>query len=123
MSHDRNLLVFAAFNGAMAVALGAFAAHGAGPQIKSLLTTGAQYQLVHAVLAFACAQWASGGRLAATAGWLAASGGLIFCLALALIGLASLPAMGAVAPVGGLLMILGWIALIFSAFRPATGPR
>ena len=51
MRLDRNLLVFAAFNGAMAVALGAFAAHGAGPAIKSLLTTGAQYQMVHAVLA------------------------------------------------------------------------
>jgi len=46
MRLDRNLLVFAAFNGAMAVALGAFAAHGAGPAIKSLLTTGAQYQMV-----------------------------------------------------------------------------
>lgn len=123
MTVDRSLLVFAGFNGALAVALGAFAAHGAGPAVKTLLTTGAHYQMVHAVLAVACALWPDRPKLAAVAGWLAASGGLIFCLALALIGLASLPAMGAVAPVGGLLMILGWIALIFSAFRPATGPR
>lgn len=117
MTVSRNLIVFAGLNGALAVALGAFAAHGAGPQIKSLLTTGAQYQLVHAVLAFACAQWASGGRLAATAGWLAASGGLIFSLSLALIALLGVPAFGAVAPIGGVLMIAAWLCLVFAALR------
>lgn len=117
MSHDRNLLVFAAFNGALAVALGAFAAHGAGPAIKSLLTTGAQYQMVHAVLAVACAIWTTGGRTVRIAGWLAAGGGLIFSLALAMIGLLSLPVMGAVAPIGGTLMIAGWIVLAIAAFR------
>lgn len=117
MSHDRNLLVFAAFNGAMAVALGAFAAHGAGPAVKSLLTTGAQYQMVHAVLAVACAIWTTGGRTARIAGWLAAGGGLIFSLALAMIGLLSLSVMGAVAPIGGTLMIAGWIVLAVAAFR------
>ena len=101
----------------MAVALGAFAAHGAGPAVKSLLTTGAQYQMVHAVLAVACAIWSSGGKAARIAGWLAAGGGLIFCLALAMIGLLSLPVMGAVAPVGGTLMIAGWIVLAIAAFR------
>ena len=50
MAVNRNLMAFAALNGAAAVALGAFAAHGAGPQIKTLLTTGAQYQLAHALL-------------------------------------------------------------------------
>lgn len=123
MTVDRSLLVFAGFNGALAVALGAFAAHGASPAVKTLLTTGAHYQMVHALLAVACAVWTNRPRLAVVAGWLAAAGGLVFSLALALIGLASLPAMGAVAPIGGLLMILGWIVLILSAFRPATGPR
>ncbi len=117
MSHDRNLLVFAACNGAVAVALGAFAAHGAGPAVKSLLTTGAQYQMIHAVLAVACAVWAAGNKTARIAGWLAAMGGLVFSLALAMIGLLSLPVMGAVAPIGGTLMIGGWIVLAVAAFR------
>lgn len=34
-----------------------------------------------------------------------------------MIGLLSLPVMGAVAPVGGVLMIAGWIVLAISAFR------
>ncbi|MBB5770797.1 uncharacterized membrane protein YgdD (TMEM256/DUF423 family) [Brevundimonas vesicularis] len=117
MTVSRNLIVFAALNGALAVALGAFAAHGAGPQIKTLLTTGAQYQIVHAVFAFACAQWTGGGGLARLAGWLGSIGGLIFCLALAAIAFLGVPAFGAVAPIGGLLMIAGWLCLAFTASR------
>ena len=113
---NRNLAVFAALNGAMAVAIGAFAAHGAGPAVKTLLTTGSHYQLSHAVFAAACA-FAGGHRLIGLAGWLTRAGGLVFSLALAFIGLLSLPAMGAVAPIGGVLMIAGWIVLAIAAFR------
>ena len=116
MIWNRNLAVFAAFNGAMAVAVGAFAAHGAGPQIKTLLTTGASYQLAHALLALICSIL-PGGRLTAIAGWLASAGGLISCLALSFLGLLSLPALGAVAPIGGVLMIAGWLVVTLAAFR------
>ena len=117
MTLNRNLAVFAAFNGAMAVAIGAFAAHGAGPAIKTLLTTGAHYQIVHAVLALVCAGWPGRSRLISIAGWLVSTGGLVFCLALAFIGWLSMPVMGAVAPIGGVLMIAGWLLLAFAAFR------
>lgn len=117
MSVNRNLVAFAAFNGGLAVALGAFAAHGAGPQIKTLLTTGSHYQMVHALLALICAIWPTHDRLIGLAGWLAALGGLIFCLSLSLIALAGLPIMGAVAPVGGLLMIAGWVLVFVVALR------
>ncbi|WP_286950483.1 MULTISPECIES: DUF423 domain-containing protein [Brevundimonas] len=116
MSPDRKLLAFAGFNGAMAVALGAFAAHGAAPAVKTLLTTGGHYQIVHAVLAAALALFGTN-RLLSLAGWLASTGGLIFCLALSMIGLLSLPVMGAVAPVGGALMIAGWVLILFAAFQ------
>lgn len=117
MTVNRNLAVFAAINGALAVAIGAFAAHGAGPPVKSLLTTGAQYQLVHAVLALLCAAWPARERLVVIAGWLAAAGGLVFALALSLIALLSLPAMGAIAPIGGILMIAAWLLLAVVALR------
>ncbi|MBX9460754.1 MAG: DUF423 domain-containing protein [Brevundimonas sp.] len=122
MTVDRSLAAFAALNGALAVALGAFAAHGAGPQVKQLLTTGAHYQLVHAVLALICAVWPARGRLIAAAGWLAAAGGLVFSLALSAIALLSLSAMGAVAPIGGALMIAAWLLLLFAALRTQTPP-
>lgn len=114
------MAVFAALNGALAVTLGAFAAHGAGPQVKTLLTTGAQYQMVHAVLALVCAVWPVRSRPVVIAGWLAAAGGLVFALALSAIALLSLPAMGAVAPIGGVLMIAAWLLLAVAALRPQT---
>ncbi|WP_041761567.1 DUF423 domain-containing protein [Brevundimonas subvibrioides] len=119
MTWNRHLAAFAALNGAMAVAVGAFAAHGAGPQIKTLLQTGASYQLAHAVLGVVCAGLAPRIRLTGLAGWLSVCGGLIFCLALAFIGLLSLPPFGAVAPIGGVLMIGGWLVLAFAALRPS----
>lgn len=120
MTLNRALAAFASLNGAMAVALGAFAAHGAGPQVKTLLTTGAHYQGLHAVLALVCA--AQTARSIRIAGWLGAAGGLVFALALSAIALLSLSAMGAVAPVGGVLMIAAWLWLAVAALRadPAT---
>jgi len=117
MNVNRDLAAFAAVNGALAVIGGAFAAHGAGPAIKTLLQTGAQYQMVHAVLALVCAVWPSRPRTIVAAGWMAAAGGLIFAAALASIGLLGLRVMGAVAPVGGLLMIAGWLTLLIALFR------
>lgn len=117
MAVNRPLAVFAALCGALAVALGAFAAHGVGPHAKALLTTGAQYQIVHALLALACAAWPGHSRLISIAGWLAGGGGLVFGLALASIGLLNLPVMGAVAPIGGVLMITGWLFLGWAVFR------
>ena len=122
MTVSRSLAVFAALNGALAVALGAFAAHGAGPQVKTLLTTGAHYQLVHAVLALVCAVWPGRDRLVVIAGWLAAAGGLVFCLALSAVALLSLPVMGAVAPIGGLLMIAAWLLIALAALRTQITP-
>jgi len=114
---SRPLVAFAAANGAMAVLLGAFAAHGAGPQVKTLLTTGAHYQMVHALLGLICAVWPGQIRLVRLAGWLAVIGGLVFSLGLGAIALLSLSAMGAVAPVGGLLMIAGWLLLVVAVLR------
>ena len=122
MTVSRSLAVFAALNGALAVALGAFAAHGAGPQVKTLLTTGAHYGLAHALLALICAVWPGRNRLIVLAGWLAAAGGLVFALALSAIALLSLPVTGAVAPIGGLLMIAAWLLIALAALRTQTIP-
>lgn len=117
MMVNRNLAAVAAFSGALAVLIGAFAAHGAGPQVKTLLTTGAQYLMVHALLAIVCAVWPGKDRWVGLAGWLAAIGGLVFCLALSVVAMLNLTVMGAVAPMGGILMIAAWLLLLFSALR------
>ena len=111
MNANRKLVIFAALNGAMSVAVGAFGAHGVEAAQAELLKTGGQYQMVHAVMAAAIGFWPYAGRLGTLAGWLVSAGGLIFCTALAFVALAGLGVMGAVAPVGGSLMILGWLLL------------
>ena len=76
--------------------------------------------MVHAVLALVCAIWPGRSRLVGLAGWLAAGGGMVFCLSLAAIGLLGLPIMGAVAPVGGGLMIAAWLLLLVAALRSTS---
>ncbi len=111
------LMAFAALNGALAVILGAFAAHGAEPAARTLLTTGGHYQLIHATLALAISLWGPVARRIRWAGWLAATGGMVFSLALASLALAGIRAAGAIAPIGGILMIAGWLLLLVAAFR------
>jgi len=120
MTLNRPLVLAACLSGALAVALGAFAAHGAGPAIKTLLTTGSHYLTVHALLALACAAWPTRDRLVALAGWLAVIGGLVFCLSLAAIAWTGVTALGMITPIGGLLMIAAWLLLAFAAFRNRT---
>ena len=115
MTQNGNLAVFAALNGFVAVMIGTFAAHGAGPAVKTLFTTGAHYQIVHALLALICAIWPLQDRLVKLAGWLAGAGGLIFCLAM--IVTSRNPSAGIVAPIGGVLMIAAWLLLAFAALR------
>lgn len=117
MRFNRSLLLFAALSGAMSVAVGAFGAHGVPPEAKALLTTGGQYQMVHAVLAAILALWPSASRSGIAAGWLVTIGGLIFCTTLLLIALAGMRFMGAITPVGGTLMIIGWLVLAWRALR------
>ena len=123
-SDVRIWLALAALDGLMAVAAGAFGAHGmADPQAKELLRTGAQYQLVHAVAALACY-----GLLrfeigpAGWAGWLFGLGGLVFGGSLYLLALTGVKVLGAITPIGGLMMLAGWAVLIWGALARPTLP-
>ncbi len=108
----RLCLALAALNGFLAVTFGAFGAHMIwNSQAKAWLATGAAYQLAHAVAAVAAE------RRSVTASALFGAGGLIFAAALYGLALGAPRVMGAVAPVGGLLLLAGWAALLVSAFR------
>lgn len=104
-------------HGALAIGFGAFAAHGAGPDAAALLETGGQYQLVHAValLALTPAGFAPLWRKIALFCFIL--GPLIFAGALYGLAFGAPGILGAVAPVGGTLMILGWLAVAAGAWR------
>ncbi|MGE3647318.1 MAG: DUF423 domain-containing protein [Reyranellaceae bacterium] len=108
--------------GASAVALGAWAAHGLeashGRHAVELVETAVRYQLVHAVAvctAVALSFHLGGKPLAArwieVATWLFVSGSVLFGGALHLLAFGAPRWLGMVAPVGGLALIAGWLAL------------
>lgn len=106
-----NLVVLlAALSGAMAVGAGAFGAHAAHGQAAEWLKTGGLYQMVHAVAALVAAQM--GMRVPA---WLFVAGGLVFAGSLYLMALGLPRWLGAVTPIGGVLMILGWLWIAWHA--------
>nr|WP_328804945.1 DUF423 domain-containing protein [Parasphingopyxis marina] len=106
------LMIFAALSGAIAVAAGAFGAHGATGEAEEWLKTGGQYQLVHAVAALVAVQLQARG-----AAWMFVIGAAIFAGTLYLMALGLPRWLGAVTPIGGTLLIGGWLWLAWRAVR------
>jgi uncharacterized membrane protein YgdD (TMEM256/DUF423 family) len=115
-------LLLAGVMGFLGVALGAFGAHGLrsflagkpdGDQRLTWWQTGAQYHLVHA-LAIGLAAVAAAGA----ASWLFLGGIVLFSGSLYLMTLTGKRALGAVTPIGGLLFLAGWVAIVLAAVRP-----
>jgi uncharacterized membrane protein YgdD (TMEM256/DUF423 family) len=113
MTTRNPLLVLAALSAALAVAAGAFGAHGAAGKAAEWLATGATYQMIHAVAAIALA-----GRADARGpGWTLLAGAALFAVTLYVMALGGPRWLGAVTPVGGALMIGGWLWLAVRGFR------
>jgi len=106
------LMLAAALSGAIAVAAGAFGAHGASGDAADWLRTGGQYQLIHAVAALVALRIEARGP-----GWLFVIGGAVFAGSLYLMA-AGLPRwLGAITPIGGALFIAGWLWLALVAAK------
>lgn len=107
----------AAVFGAIGVAMGAFAAHGASdPQAAQWLRTGGEYLLIHAIAALLALKLLPG-RAGVSSGALFIVGGGIFAGTLAVMALGGPRWLGAVTPIGGSALILGWLALAWGLMR------
>ena len=106
------IMVAAALSGAMAVAAGAFGAHGASGQAAEWLKTGGHYQLIHALAALVALRMEARGPALAFI-----IGGAIFGGTLYLMALGMPRWLGAVTPLGGALLIAGWLWLAWSGMR------
>ena len=106
------LAVLAALSGAIAVAAGAMGSHWAGDAARELLKTGSHYQLVHAVAALVALKMEARGPA-----WLFVIGAAIFALTLYAMALGAPRWFGAITPIGGALLIGGWLWLAWSAAR------
>jgi uncharacterized membrane protein YgdD (TMEM256/DUF423 family) len=116
-------LVIAAVNGALAVAAGAFAAHGLsgrlGAQALAMFETGARYHMYHA-LAIGLASIALRGRASRAARWsvwLFLIGIILFCGSLYLLALTDRRVFAFATPFGGLAFLGGWVLLAVAAMR------
>ena len=109
----------AALAGFLAVAMAAVSAHaGLDAAALPLLRTAIEMAMWHALALFGVGLWArSGGGIAVQcAGGLFLGGVLLFCGAVGILALAAVR-LGSVAPIGGTLLMAGWITLGVAAFR------
>lgn len=120
---ERLFFILGSVNGFLAVALGAFAAHGLKSRLDSyyleIFEVGVRYQMYHAFAllasAWAVSKWP--GSLTTASGWLFLAGILIFSGSLYLLSLTGVRWLGAITPIGGLAFLAGWLALIIGALK------
>ena len=116
-------LIIAALLGATGVMLGAFAAHGLRGKLPENLfnafETGVTYQFYHALALIVLALWLK----QTSSPWLVASGYLwlagvvLFSGSLYALALTGIKWFGPITPIGGVLFILGWLALLVGAVK------
>ena len=116
MTGNRLLVGVGAINAALAVAAGAFAAHGLRERLDArsleVFETGARYHMYHALaMIFA-------GLLAArTPGWVFQGGIVLFSGSLYALALSGVKGLGAITPLGGVAFLVGWIWLAVGVLR------
>ena len=109
----------------LAVAAGAFGAHGLEryfaqhPELEPTYLTAVRYQMIHGLallaVAWATTQWP--GSLVNWAGYAFVVGVIIFSGSLYLLVLTDTSWLGAITPLGGVAFLAGWILLIVAAWR------
>jgi uncharacterized membrane protein YgdD (TMEM256/DUF423 family) len=121
---DRLFFALGTASALVAVAAGAFGAHGLRarltPDLLAVFETGARYQMYHA-LGLLAAAWAASrwpGPWPVRAGWLFAAGTVLFSGSLYSLAFTGLRWVGAITPFGGGAFLAGWLCLALAALLP-----
>ena len=120
---DRLFFTLGSLSGLIAVAAGAFGAHGLRarltPDLLAVFETAARYQMYHALallaVAWAVTRWPT--PLVSWAGWLFVAGTVIFSGSLYALALTGVRWLGAITPLGGVAFLVGWACLLLAAQR------
>lgn len=120
---DRVFFIIGATLAFLAVGAGAFGAHALEARLPAdrleLWELAARYQVYHALALLATA-WASSrwpGGATTAAGWLFLAGTVIFCGTVYALSLGAPRWFGAITPIGGTTLLVGWLALGLGALR------
>lgn len=116
-------IILGAVNAFIAVALGAFGAHGLEGKIsdKYLATwqTGVQYQMFHAGGLIALGILA--GKIPASminwSGWLMFAGIILFSGSLYILSVTGIKILGAVTPLGGVAFLVSWALMAIAVYK------
>lgn len=119
------LAVAGSLSALVGVGLGAFGAHGLRDRLDermlSAWETGVQYQLIHALAMVIIATLAVRASGPATwfhvAGALMLAGQILFAGSIYGLALTGMRWLGPITPLGGLALMLGWLALAWAALR------
>jgi len=111
-----------AVNAALAVAAGAFAAHGLRDRLDArsleVFETASRYHMYHALAIVAAGILASSAlRGAQIAAWIFQAGIVLFSGSLYALALTGAKGLGAVTPLGGVAILAGWLWLAWSVWR------
>ena len=122
--NSKKFLAIASFMMALAIALGAFGAHG----LKSILTdsmmkvynTGVEYHFYNTlglfIVAFLINFYPNSKKILRSA-WLIFIGMSIFSFSLYALAILSLPILGAITPIGGSLLIIAWLITTYAILK------
>jgi uncharacterized membrane protein YgdD (TMEM256/DUF423 family) len=120
---DRLFFSLGALSAFIAVALGAFAAHGLKTRLDAAMLatfeTGVRYHMYHA-LALLAVGWAATrwpGAAVNASGWLFFAGTVLFSGSLYALSLTGVRWLGAITPFGGLAFLAGWACLAWAAWK------
>lgn len=118
------LIILGGLNAFIAVALGAFGAHGLKKHVaEEMLTvwqTGVQYHMFHAlglILLGILLQLFPQAILLKTSGWLLLGGIVLFSGSLYLLVLSGVRQLGMITPLGGVAFLFGWLLLAVAIWR------
>lgn len=119
MDSSKKWIIISAVMGFLGVALGAFGAHSLKPFIDpdklDVYKTGTHYQMIHAAVMLAIALSDKTIYLKAEKFFFA--GIILFSFSLYLYSITSITAIAMVTPFGGVLFLIGWVVMIYSAVR------
>ncbi|TDM00852.1 DUF423 domain-containing protein [Macrococcus carouselicus] len=118
----KTFLIIGALNAMMAVALGAFGAHGLEgklpPKYLDIWNKATTYQMYHALglIMIGILNGTTSLNLN-TAGWLMSAGIVFFSGSLYILAVTQIKVLGAITPIGGALFIASWLLLILAAWK------
>ncbi|QQZ09259.1 DUF423 domain-containing protein [Heyndrickxia vini] len=117
-------IIIGAINAFLAVALGAFGAHGLEdklePKYLDIWKTGVTYQMFHALGIIAIGIIAGniqGSSLISWSGWLMFIGIILFSGSLYVLSVTKIGILGAITPIGGVAFLVAWILVVVAAVK------